>query len=434
MMRSWNLLYERQPLQLDVLLLSVALILHAPLMFLHFKAPPKRHGAKSLSRLVNIDYIEEQIKKRKEKPVVLPPKIPEAPKKLQEMVKKVEEVKQQIFQRSLPPPPLPAKPKIQDTIARGPEAKLQANLLKDKLEQEKRLLQGKGSFAGKELKLSGPNDTKDLKIGGGGAALTAGSRLSAVGGANGGPKLQGKSGFQVSKDAMPMSIGGDDGDLKIGGGGNIVVVPVGARAQADKSILSPTVGLKDKGALMAQGPGGLTPRAESAAPALAGTGGASAITIGGSSRQTSISAPPAAAAKEGKRLDSKQMPNPLADAMKTPTSAPALPALPRRMAPKVQKPMFLITGPLADRKALSRVVPEYPEWAREKGVEAAVLIQFTVTPEGAVKDNMLVVRTSGYPPLDALAVKALAQWKFAPLPPDQYRDEIGTITFNFSVQ
>jgi TonB family protein len=51
-----------------------------------------------------------------------------------------------------------------------------------------------------------------------------------------------------------------------------------------------------------------------------------------------------------------------------------------------------------------------------------------------VNDNVIVVRTSGYPQMDELAVKALVRWTFAALPADQYREEIGTITFNFSIQ
>ncbi len=97
--------------------------------------------------------------------------------------------------------------------------------------------------------------------------------------------------------------------------------------------------------------------------------------------------------------------------------------------------MFQITGALANRKVVNRVIPEYPEWAREKGVEASVAIQFTVAPEGRVKeDTIFVARTSGYPALDELAINALKKWVFVPLPLDQYRDEVGTITMSFSVQ
>ncbi|MBI4395518.1 MAG: hypothetical protein HY548_00390, partial [Elusimicrobia bacterium] len=146
-MRQWEMLYERQPLHLDALLLALALMLHLPLLTLHMPAPKKAKG--KAGKLVNIDYIEQQIQKRKEQPVVLPPKMPDPPKQIQDMVKKVEnEVKKQIFQRSLPPPP-PPKPKIQETIIQGPQAtKLQEKLLQDKLNQNQNTLQNKGAFQG----------------------------------------------------------------------------------------------------------------------------------------------------------------------------------------------------------------------------------------------------------------------------------------------
>jgi hypothetical protein len=36
--------------------------------------------------------------------------------------------------------------------------------------------------------------------------------------------------------------------------------------------------------------------------------------------------------------------------------------------------------------------------------------------------------------LDQLASQSLLKWKFVALPVDQYREEVGTITFNFSVR
>ncbi len=432
---DWNLLYERQPLSLDAILLAVALALHTPMLLIHMKAPPKS-AKKPFARLVNIDFVEQEIRERKAKAVVLPPKIPETAKQLQEVVKKVEEqVKQQVFKRSLPPPP-PPKSKLQDDLIKGPEiSKLQENLLKDKLAQEQKKLQGKTGFQGSDIKLGGASEARDIKLGGGGAALQAvPARLSGVPGAGGGT-LKGKSGFQVSQDAMPMSIGGgDEGGLKMGGGANVVALPTGARAKADASILSPVSAAKDRGSLASRAPALGGPAGGEENAGLAGTGGASPIAVGKGSLAPAAAGP--VPVKEGKKLDSAQIANPLADAMKSPAKENPVftPVLPRRAAPKAQKPMFLITGPLADRKVLSRDVPPYPEWAREKGVEAAVTLQFTVTPEGDVKDNILVARTSGYPQLDELAMGSLRKWKFVPLPPDQYREEVGTITFNFSVR
>jgi TonB family protein len=46
---------------------------------------------------------------------------------------------------------------------------------------------------------------------------------------------------------------------------------------------------------------------------------------------------------------------------------------------------------------------------------------------------MVVRRTSGYPKLDESAIKALKQWKFVALTTDENREEVGQITFNYSL-
>jgi TonB family protein len=99
--------------------------------------------------------------------------------------------------------------------------------------------------------------------------------------------------------------------------------------------------------------------------------------------------------------------------------------------PKEKKSMFTITGPLSDRQILKQVAPEYPAWAQAQGIEAAVVLEFTVDSAGNVKPNVVVRRTSGYQKLDDTAIDALRQWKFVPL--DANRDEVGLITFNYSL-
>jgi TonB family protein len=102
-------------------------------------------------------------------------------------------------------------------------------------------------------------------------------------------------------------------------------------------------------------------------------------------------------------------------------------------APKKKKEMFQLTGELKDRARTHQEVPLYPAWAEQKGIEAAVVLQFSVEPEGIVKDAIVVVRTSGYPELDELAKKALRKWKFVALPDGENRVEVGTITFNYTL-
>ena len=99
-----------------------------------------------------------------------------------------------------------------------------------------------------------------------------------------------------------------------------------------------------------------------------------------------------------------------------------------------KKSMFTITGELQNRQIINQVTPEYPAWAQAQGVEASVVLEFTVDAEGNVKPNVVVRRTTGYPKLDESAIRALKQWKFAPLPAGkENREEVGLITFNYAL-
>ncbi|MBI2118761.1 MAG: TonB family protein [Elusimicrobia bacterium] len=97
---------------------------------------------------------------------------------------------------------------------------------------------------------------------------------------------------------------------------------------------------------------------------------------------------------------------------------------------EISKEKVKITGPLSSRKIIKSVLPEYPNWAKSKNIEADVAVRFTVSKEGDVRKNMVIERTSGYPELDRLVLEALKNWKFSSL--DKTReDQWGTITFRF---
>ena len=99
------------------------------------------------------------------------------------------------------------------------------------------------------------------------------------------------------------------------------------------------------------------------------------------------------------------------------------------------KVIFEIRGPLSKRTVLYRELPSYPEWAEKEGIEAGVSVHFVVLSNGEVKDNIYVVRTSGYPVLDKLVMEALRNWKFASLKGDLYgKEEWGVLTFYFSFE
>jgi protein TonB len=95
---------------------------------------------------------------------------------------------------------------------------------------------------------------------------------------------------------------------------------------------------------------------------------------------------------------------------------------------KISKEKVKITGPLSARKVLKYVIPEYPEWAKARGIEADVSIRFTVNAIGDVETSV-VETTSGYPQLDRLALDALKLWKYSPLPGQD--SQWGVITFRF---
>ena len=91
-----------------------------------------------------------------------------------------------------------------------------------------------------------------------------------------------------------------------------------------------------------------------------------------------------------------------------------------------------LVGPVADRAVVHYRVPDYPDWAKRDGVEGSVMLYFFVLPDGRVKENVLVERTSGFSDFDERAVEALLQWKFASLPATPSSNEQwGRITFNY---
>jgi TonB family protein len=88
-----------------------------------------------------------------------------------------------------------------------------------------------------------------------------------------------------------------------------------------------------------------------------------------------------------------------------------------------------LAGPVADRDLESYVTPEYPDWAKREGVEASVTLYFLVRPDGRVKENVLVDKTSGFGDFDENAVKALLAWRFEAI--NSTKEQWGSITFNF---
>ncbi len=94
---------------------------------------------------------------------------------------------------------------------------------------------------------------------------------------------------------------------------------------------------------------------------------------------------------------------------------------------------YSVTGQLQGRQVVAKVLPVYPEWARERGLtDVQITMRLEVAPDGAVRPNIILERSSGYPQWDQAAMAALATWQFAPLAAN-VRQELqwGEITFIF---
>ncbi len=93
-----------------------------------------------------------------------------------------------------------------------------------------------------------------------------------------------------------------------------------------------------------------------------------------------------------------------------------------------------ISGPLANRKIINKIVPPFPRWAKTKGVGATIALRFTVMEDGSIRENVLVERTSGSREWDRLVIAALKKWQFAALETNGARkDQTGVITFQFVI-
>ncbi len=104
------------------------------------------------------------------------------------------------------------------------------------------------------------------------------------------------------------------------------------------------------------------------------------------------------------------------------------------MPEAVKQTSTFITGPLGNRKILEKVIPPFPLWAKRQGVGANVSLQFTVMEDGLVKENVVVVLTSGSKEWDDAVIAALKKWRFAPLAMSEKRqNQTGVITFQFVI-
>jgi protein TonB len=72
-----------------------------------------------------------------------------------------------------------------------------------------------------------------------------------------------------------------------------------------------------------------------------------------------------------------------------------------------------VGGSDRDVVPLVRVEPDYPARASQRGIEGYVVVQFSITPAGTIKDPKVVeAKPEGM--FDQAAIKAVSRWKYNP--------------------
>jgi TonB family protein len=102
-------------------------------------------------------------------------------------------------------------------------------------------------------------------------------------------------------------------------------------------------------------------------------------------------------------------------------------------APSKSATKITITGPLSQRKVISKPTTPYPEWAQKKGLTAIISVQIAVNPNGTVQKDILIIRTSGFGSWDKLVINSVRNWKFAALESSEVVQS-GIITFQFVLE
>ncbi len=104
-----------------------------------------------------------------------------------------------------------------------------------------------------------------------------------------------------------------------------------------------------------------------------------------------------------------------------------------KKAPTKSATKITISGPLSSRKITCKPVTPYPLWAQERGLTATISVQIAVNPDGTIKENVFVIKTSGFGSWDRLVIDSVRQWKFASIQ-NSGIVQTGIITFNFILE
>jgi TonB family protein len=88
-------------------------------------------------------------------------------------------------------------------------------------------------------------------------------------------------------------------------------------------------------------------------------------------------------------------------------------AIPKAIPIPQAVPPAETAAPIVPPSIISRIMPEYPAAALEKGIEGVVMVQAFIGLNGKAEKVEIKV-SSGDPELDASAIKAVSQWSFNP--------------------
>ena len=62
---------------------------------------------------------------------------------------------------------------------------------------------------------------------------------------------------------------------------------------------------------------------------------------------------------------------------------------------------------------LKRIKPKYPQFARDKGIEASVILRIRISKNG-IPDEVAIEKSGGYSQFDEEAIKAIYKYRFSP--------------------
>jgi len=98
--------------------------------------------------------------------------------------------------------------------------------------------------------------------------------------------------------------------------------------------------------------------------------------------------------------------------------------------PGIESSLFEIEGKAAERKIITKILPEYPPGYNK---EALIKFRFKVLANGHVAQIIPIMKYDAI--LEANALSAFTRWQFNPLPRNVPQDPVeGTITFRYKLR